>query len=551
MKCTNICSTCQEVRVQAAEYINWSFIYPNQAQPALADVSLNLHKGICAIVVGESGSGKSTLLRSLNGLVPHYTGGRVTGVLQVCGMQPVRDGPSKMAKHVGMVFQDPELQFVLDRVEDEIAFALENAGTPRTEMADRIDVVLSQLDMAQLRHRLLNTLSGGEQQRVAIASALVLKPDLLVLDEPTSQLDPVAADDVFNLLTALNTNHEQTIVVAEHRLERVASYAQMVMLLTNGHVQTGSTGDMLLLTPLAPPIVRLARRFGQNTAPLTISEIQTMLRMHVPLCAQAATPRRRATPTMSGDERLSVRGVRAGYDGKRVLDIDQWHIAGGTIVALMGRNGAGKSTLLKAVMGLVNGRAGEITVDRKRIENWDTPRISQLVAYLPQNPNALLFAETVVDELSITRRNHGLTHWSDIEYEEALRRLRLSGLGDAYPRDLSVGQRERVAIGAVTVTRPGVILLDEPTRGLDHLAKTSLTELLNEWKQAGCAIVVVTHDVEFVAECADRVAIMDHGTFVADGDPWDVLTSNPIFTPQIAKVFPGSGWLTVEDVPIG
>jgi energy-coupling factor transport system ATP-binding protein len=206
---------------------------------------------------------------------------------------------------------------------------------------------------------------------------------------------------------------------------------------------------------------------------------------------------------------------------------------------------------LKTIIGLVADSAGEITFDGVRIDGWDTPRISQKIAYLPQNPNALLFAETVADELSITRKNHALEPLSSPQLAKTLRALHLEGLGNAYPRDLSSGQRERVAIGAVAITQPGAILLDEPTRGLDHQAKCSLTALLKEWRSTGCAVVVVTHDIEFAAECADRATILDHGKIVADGDPWDVMTSDPIFTPQIAKLFPGSGWLTVEEVPLG
>jgi energy-coupling factor transport system ATP-binding protein len=216
-------------------------------------------------------------------------------------------------------------------------------------------------------------------------------------------------------------------------------------------------------------------------------------------------------------------------------------------VALMGRNGSGKTTLLKCIVGLLHPRQGQIVLDGQSIAGSDTAEICRCVGYLPQEPDAMLFADTVMDELQITLRNHALQNAPPIVPVDLLARLGLNGLAAAYPRDLSVGQRQRVALGAVTITRPGLLLLDEPTRGLDYNLKQQLVALLREWQAEGVSVLLVTHDVELVAQAADRVMILSHGQVIADDAP-QVLTASPLFAPQVARLFPGSGWLVAEDV---
>ena len=525
------------------EYCGWGYRYPATSQPALSNVTFSLDPCQFTLVIGESGSGKSTLTRAINGLAPHFTGGRVSGRLRVAGYDPVEMGPSRMALHVGMVFQDPESQFVLDTVEDEVAFALENAAVPRDEMRRRVAETLDALGINELCRRALHTLSGGEQQRVAIASALVLRPSILVLDEPTSQLDPATAAEVLDLLADLN-RAGLAIVLVEHRLERVLPYVSKIVSVANGAAIAGSPQEVLATAAIVPPIVELARAIGLSPLPLTPASAAQAL--GAPVRATPPPLRRQDAPT-PGAEALRLSGLRAGYGDDLVLrDID-FAVREGEIVALIGRNGQGKSTLLRTIMGLVKPVAGDVRVGGESVVGWDTSAISQRVAYLPQNPNALLYADTVADELNITRRNHHLPALDADAVERWLGRLRLAGLAGAFPRDLSVGERERVAIGAVTVTQPLLLLLDEPTRGLDYAAKRALAHLLKEWRRDGCAVVVVSHDVEFIAGCADRVVALDKGRIVADGAPADVLAGDPVFTPQIAQAFPGSGWITVAD----
>ena len=515
------------------------------AQPALNDVTFEIKPAAFVLVIGESGSGKSTLLRCMNGLVPQFSGGRLSGALLVDGLNPVSTGPSQMALHVGMVFQDPESQFVLDRVEDEIAFALENAAIPELEMHRRVDDALKRMDIEHLRHRQISTLSGGEQQRVAISAALVLRPSILVLDEPTSQLDPEAANEVMDILARLNRDDGLTIVLAEHRVERVLAWVSQVLLVTSGHVLSGTPEVVLAQTDLVPPVVALGKKLGLAPLPLTVSQAHETITAHFTAVKTGCFS---VSSQSTQRALLSLIGVSARYGDRAVLKDVELSIYPGEIVALMGSNGAGKSTLLKTIVGLVKPTDGEIAVVGKSVVGRDTADICRDVAYLPQNPNALLFADTVAAELAITLANHGIPDSKDTA--ALLAQLGLSRYTESYPRDLSVGERERVAIGAVTVTEPKLLLLDEPTRGLDYGSKRALADILRGWKQAGAGILLVTHDVEYVAECADRVVMLAEGRIVTDGSPHTVLAGSPIFEPQISQVFPGTGWLTVDDVTV-
>lgn len=535
-------------------FTNVSYWYPNAQRAALADLSLDLPAGEFILVAGPSGAGKSTLLRCINGLVPHFTGGRLTGSVRVLGIDPVLATPEVMSRHVGFVFQDPESQFVMDRVEDEIAFALENAAVPSQEMRVRVEETLDLLDLAPLRSRLLATLSGGEKQRVAIAAALALRPQILVLDEPTSQLDPKSAEDVLNALVRLNHDLGLTVLLAEHRLERVLAFAdRMVWVQPGGPALNDTPRRVLEQIETGPPLVALGKRMGWSPLPLTIKEGLRFSR------AAGETAKRHRLPARaaSGAPFLAVQGLEFAYGGQAVLKQVALEVRSGEIVALMGRNGAGKTTLLKSLVGLVRPARGQVRVAGKDAANQDTAEICRTVAYLPQDPNALLFADTVEEELAITLRNHRLggaragdTALSPAARAQVAATLARLGLGDkaaSYPRDLSVGERQRVALGAVTVTQPGALLLDEPTRGLDYAAKAALVEMVREWKAGGAAIVLVTHDVELAAALADRVVLMSQGEIIADGPPAQVLASSPYFAPQVARLFPGTGWLTADD----
>lgn len=530
-----------------------TYSYPEASQPALRDVSLHMPAGVFTLLVGRSGAGKSTLLRCINGLVPHFSGGRLEGDITVDGRSPVEATPEVMSHHVGFVFQDPEAQFVMNRVEDEIAFALENAAVPPQAMRLRVEEVLDLLDLAALRSRRLDTLSGGERQRVAIASALALRPQVLVLDEPTSQLDPTSADDVLHALTRLNHDLGLTIMLVEHRLERVLPFVDtMVYLPADGAgVVSGPPRSILREADLdGPPIVEIGKAMGWEPLPLTIKE---GIRFSSDTCTVDMRERVRPVPAPSAGRMpyLHADNVTFSYNGRPVLREVNLEVFPGEIVVLMGRNGAGKTTLLESFVGLIQPDSGQLHAAGLDVAKREVADICRYVGYLPQDPNALLFSETVDDELRTTLRNHGLLDGAADEYvppAALLERLGVQQYAGTYPRDLSAGERQRVALGAVTVTKPGALLLDEPTRGLDYTAKAGLVALLHEWRDDGMAILLVTHDVEMAAAAADRVVLMSQGQIIARGRPAEILGASPRFAPQVAKLFPNTGWLTPEDV---
>ncbi len=460
------------------EVSHLTFTYPDAPRPALREATFTLPEGSFTLVAGPSGSGKSTLLRLFNGLVPHFSGGTVHGSVRVAGLDPLALGPQRMSALVGFVQQDPEAQCITGYVEDEIAFGLENAGWPREAIRARIAELLETLHLEHLRGRRLETLSGGELQRVIIASVLAPRPRILVLDEPTSQLDPASAEEVLTLIAALKAQG-LTVVAAEHRLERLLPFVDFIVgMKEGGWVQMG--------TPSAPPAF---------IAPLTWT-------------GGAAEPRG-AGPLAARDELLEAQHLTVRYGAFTALEDVSLTLRAGELLVLVGPNGAGKSTLLRTLVGLQKPAAGRVLLAGRPLSH-DVAQNTRQVAYLPQDPDALLFAERVCDELSLTLRNHRLDP-APIAPETLLDALGLRPYADAYPRDLSVGQRQRVALAALLVTRPRVLLLDEPTRGLDLPTRRALLELLRPWREQGAGILIATHDLPLFTSAADRVLVLEQG----------------------------------------
>jgi energy-coupling factor transporter ATP-binding protein EcfA2 len=523
-----------------------TYTYPNTEVPVLRDLSLEIEEGDFLLVIGASGAGKSTLLRCLNGLIPHFYGGVLRGEIEVASRDPVAKGPRGMSDLVGFVFQDPEAQFVVDSVEDELAFAMENHNLPQPLMRKRVEEVLDQLNIAPLRHRRVSTLSGGEKQRVAIGAVLTLQPKVLVLDEPTSQLDPQAAEEVLTTLQKLNADLGLTIVLSEHRLERVVQYVDQLLYMPGGGQPPliGPPGEVLTQVELCPPLVTLAKELDWDPLPLTIKEGQRFARRF-----QLPSPASLADKIESIDTRsqptVHVSDLWFSYGQREALCGINLAVGQGEFVALMGRNGSGKTTLLKNIMGLLHPDRGHVELWGEDTRRLKTEAIAQRVGYLPQNPNALLFADTLRDELDFTRRSQGLPLGS---YDELLRALDLEQHISAYPRDLSVGERQRAALAAILVAGPKVILLDEPTRGLDYLQKQTLADFLVEQCRQGKTVIMSTHDVELVAHCAERVVILGEGQVVVDGPVRAVMTESLVFSSQINKLFRDDRFLTVEDV---
>ena len=539
-----------------------TYAYPDQSLPALSDFSVTIRPGEFVLVVGPSGVGKSTFLRSLNGLVPHFYGGTWAGRVAVFGRDPLSVAPRGMADLVGFVFQDPEAQFVVDTVEDELVFAMENFALPEATMRKRVEEVLDQMALAHLRRRRISTLSGGERQRVAIAAVLALQPEVLVLDEPTSQLDPQAAEEVLVALRHLNEDLGLTVILSEHRLERVIQYADRVLYMP----ALGATPFLdqprivAAQLPLVPPLVDLGRRLDWRPLPLTIKEGRAHARALMDRLAQYAGSEglhaksngnghsAAALPVSpAGTALAELRDVSYSYSGHLALRGVSLEVRRGEVVALMGRNGSGKSTLLKHVVGLLKPDAGQVVVAGQDTRRAALEDIIRTVGYVPQHPGSLLFSETLAGELAFTQHGHGLPADSD-RAQELLERLGLGTMARRNPRDLSGGEQQRAALAAILVANPQVILLDEPTRGLDYIQKRSLAILLGELKREGRAVVMATHDVELAAACADRVILLAEGQVVVDGPVREVMTDSQVFSSQINKLFRDPKFLVVDDV---
>jgi len=515
--------------------------YPGATRPALAGVDLDVPEGELCLVVGRTGSGKSTLLGAVNGLVPHFTGGHLAGRVVVDGRDTRRHPPRELADVVGVVGQDPLAGFVTDTVSEELAYAMEQLALPPAVMRKRVEETLDLLGLADLRRRALRDLSGGEQQRVAIGSVLTAHPKVLVLDEPTSALDPTAAEDVLAAITRLVHDLGVTVLLAEHRLERVVQYADRVLHLAgDGTVSGGDPASVLATSTVAPPVVELGRLAGWTPLPLSVRDAR---RRAGPLRGSLGAPPaevRRAGPVL-----LDARGVVVRHgDAVAVRGVDV-ELAAGGVVALMGRNGAGKSSLLWALQGSGPRQAGTVGVGGQDPSSVSAAQARRLVGLVPQTPADLLYRETVQAECLQADAESGASRGTAAAL---LDRLAPGVDGQAHPRDLSEGQRLALVLAVQLSAAPRVMLLDEPTRGLDYGAKARLAEILRQMADDGRAVVVSTHDVEFVATCADRVVVLADGDVVADGTTRDVLVSSPAFAPQVAKVLAPVEWLTVGAV---
>jgi len=516
---------------EALRFDDVTFRYPDVAVPALDGVDVAVPEGSFALAVGPTGSGKSTLLRAANGLVPQFTGGTFRGRVSVAGRDTLAHPPRRLADAVAYVPQDPGATFVLDRVEDELAYGMENLGVDPAHMRRRVEETLDLLDLEPLRARSVRTLSGGERQRVAIAAALAAGPRILVLDEPTSQLDPQGAEDVLAALQRLVHDHGMTVLLAEHRLDRVAGWVDLAIGFDRGRVRHGAPAEMIRTIGTGPPVAQLGARIGWDPVPLTVRDARTLAG------SIDLSPPPTPLPDGRGDVVAGVDGIVAGYGTHDALRDVHLEIHEGEIVVLMGRNGAGKSTLLRVLAGVHRPSRGSVVV------GGSTPRPGVDAALCPQEADDLLFHETVEGEVRATLVARGETgdagRWLDA--------LGIAGLAARHPRDLSAGERLLVAVACVAATDAPLLLLDEPTRGLDPPSKDRLVAFLRAVARDGKAVVLATHDVELAAAAATRIVMLAGGEPIADGDPATVLGDSRVFAPQMTRVF-GPGWLTVAQV---
>ena len=522
-----------------------SYRYPTGTEDSLRDVSLSVAPGEFCVVVGLSGSGKSTLLRAAAGLVPHFHGGSFAGTVIVGGLDTRDHTPSAIGAVAGTLLQDPETQIVMNTVRAELALALENLGGVAPSVARGVEETSLALGIGHLLDRATGELSGGELQRVALAAALVARPSLVLLDEPTSQLDPVAGDELIWQLRRLNQEADTAVLLIEHRLERCLAAADRVIAMADGAVVCDSDPRGFLEwaaehePTLQTPGARMLDELGLCPPPTGVKQARATLRAHGLLTGRdvsegesatsaKANPGRGLRARVGGSSIGRLLGKGAGEDQPALSMRGVWHeIHNGPAilrgldlrlcpcepVVLMGRNGAGKSTLLRHAAGLLAPTRG--TVKR-----------GGRVALLLQNPGDYFLHERVDAEAP----------------PAALEQVGLAGLGARHPRDLSGGQRQRLALAIVLGgEEPAAVLaLDEPTRGMDRAAKRTLATWLSKRSGEGLAVLVATHDVEFAADFAKRAVLLADGRVIADGPIEEILSGGWYFTTEAARILDGA-----------
>lgn len=572
-----------------------TFSYPDTPASVLGPLNLNIPEGELCVVVGPTGSGKSTLLQLVNGLAPHFTGGLLQGTVTVAGRDTRRHRPRDLADLIGVVGQDPAAGFVTDTVDEELAYGMEQLGLPAAVMRKRVEDIVDLLGLESLRGRALADLSGGEQQRVALGSVMTCHPRVLVLDEPTSALDPTAAEEVLAAISRLVQDVGMTVLLAEHRLERVAQFADSAIRIhSDGTATHGPTADVLASSPIAPPVIELGRLLGWNPLPLSVRDARRQaetVRAHL---QQRTCP---PPPASASTERvvLTAHALRVHYGRIQALNAVDLSLRAGEVVAVMGRNGSGKSSLLWALQGMGRRTGGTVRLavsdgalpvehrqaSRDPIRGFGVFRVvrafrragvvdaaratatsgmpgvavdpatlradmaRQHIGLVPQAPADLLYLDTVAAECARSDRQGVLIEGTTAA---VFSRLAPEIPPSRHPRDLSEGQRLALVLAIQSAARPGILLLDEPTRGLDYATKRRVTDELQALAAGGVSVLLSSHDVEFVAGVADRVLVLAHGEIVADGRAIEVLSASPSFAPQIAKILRPVPLLTVDAV---
>lgn len=524
-----------------------TFRYRGGGKPALKSVNLKVDDGEFVVVAGASRSGKTTLCRCINGLIPHFYGGTMKGRVKVQGMDTRFTPPSRLALKVGMVFQDPENQMVTTEVPSEIAFGLENIALPRDVIRRRIVEALDAVEAQRLRYRRIQELSGGEKQKVALASVLAFQPEIIVLDEPTSELDPASSEQILHILERLNDELGLTIILVEQRLERVLSYADRLILLRNGEIIGDGHPKRVLkevehskLEVRIPPVAELTKRMGWPLA-LTVKEARLSIgRARVKPKAKTLVKENPSSKAVDRPKRVALLedvyySYPNGVSALRGISIDVYE---GEFLAVMGRTGCGKTTLLKHLNGLLKPSKGRVIVNGLDTREIEQKALAEFTGYLFQNPNLHLLSDSVEEEIELTLRSRGLKggHLRK-RLEESLEEFEITHLRDRYPRYLSGGERQWIAFASIAAGNPKLLLLDEPTRGMDELFKSKLIEYLRRFTAEGGTVVMATHDVELVGAAADRVVLLSDGEMVASGETRKVLVRAMFFSPQINRLF--------------
>jgi energy-coupling factor transport system ATP-binding protein len=512
-----------------------SYRYRGQKEPALEGINLDVLRGQFLVIMGPSEAGKSTLAATINGLIPHFHIGKMTGEVTVLGYNTRNKTVAEMAEVVGMVFQDFEAQLFSTNVELEVAFGPENFATDRDEIRRRIDENLSYVGLEAFRNRPPSTLSGGQKQKLAIASVLALKPRVLVMDEPTTDLDPISKMGIFDITRRLSKQEDMTLLVVEHETEEVLN-ADLIALIQDGKlVRVGPAAEILRevdlleslgLMPLGIP--KFFKRMGAQELPLTVDEGVTAFqssgwKISAPVYEKLVAEEREAISRLT-EPLIEVRDLEHIYPkGVKALDGISLDIFKGDMVAILGQNGSGKTTLVKHFNGLLMPTAGNVLVEGQPTLGQGIFKLGQKVGYVFQNPDYQIFSETVFDEVAFSPR---LREMPELEVKqrvtEALEAVGLAGSEEQDPFSLTKSGRQRVAVAAVLAAQPEVLILDEPTTGLDYGEQRSMMDMVRWLNENGSTIIFVTHHMWVVAEYAKRVYVIKDGKMMLSGTTREV-----------------------------
>jgi energy-coupling factor transporter ATP-binding protein EcfA2 len=564
-------------------FTDFSFKYNDIAFPVLQNINLHIDDGEFVLIAGPSGNGKTTLIRVLNGLIPHFYGGNLSGSVSVLGKDVFTTPTRMLAKDVGIVFQNPENQLFMNNVENEIVFGMENLGFSRTQMKQKLEYFIDFFGFRGMNKRDVSSLSGGEKQKLAIASVLAMEPKILVLDEPTSELDPKTAEDIFNLLTKIREQFHLTIILIEHRLDRVLSYVQRVILLDKGKIIKDSTPEDVFLSSFdinsvgitVPPYIDLIRKLysidsikptgvstrireimrqallQNNVIPsdtisnLKISNLFTILSKFLAslLDEIRKDPGNKRFPlsglkdTSSLTKKLVVelKNVRFSYrTNVNILKNINLSIHAGEFIAIIGRNGSGKTTLLKHFIKLLQPNAGVVLLNGSEIRQKTIAEISKDVGFLFQNPSIQFYQDNLEEEIRFVLdnfNNKGLEPNTTID--DILNQFGLLKYKNTYARYLSIGEQQKAALATILSVKPKILVLDEPMHGMDAKQRSIFFQYLKNYQEKGNTIIMVSHDIETIARCVDRIVVLTNGEITDDGNVKDVLSKQSVFSTKI------------------
>ncbi|MEY7999218.1 ABC transporter ATP-binding protein [Clostridium sp. Mt-5] len=520
------------------EIKNLNFTYPMEKERSLKNINLSLEKNDFLLIAGRSGSGKSTLARAIVGTVPNFYGGTIGGEIKIDGRSLKDMSHKERAQKITMVFQDPEKQLMMNKVHREIAFGLENIGVDERVIKRRVYEALQFSGILNLADRDITSLSGGEKQKVAVASALVYMPDCIILDEPTSQLDPSSAEEMLNITKKINEELGITIIVIEQRVNRWFDTVDSIATMDDGALELFEDKRDFYYNcnkrqfMFMPDYLKFFKNMNFKIMPSNFKDARVKI-FNSSLTVKAEDEAAVARGQDDSREILSVKKLNCKYGSKQILKDINFTVEQGEFMAIMGANGAGKSTLLKTVLGLKE-YEGIIKLYGEDTAKMDIRHIARHIGYVSQNPNDYLSKDSVYEEVKFTMDNYEI--YDEKIVENILKELEIYELKEKNPRDLSGGQRQRVAIASILVLQPDIILLDEPTRGLESGLKYKLGKLLQNLNEKGTSIILVTHDTDFASNFCKRYMVMFNGSIVADGGKKQVLGDGIFYTTSMNKL---------------